>query len=112
MGDGQLLLLTTTGRKTGKVSTTPLMFIPWGDRETVIVASLRGAPNNPAWYYNITASPDAVQVQVMDEQRVLQVRVLEGEERERPWAQLPSVFDDYQNKTTRQIPLIALSSQT
>jgi deazaflavin-dependent oxidoreductase (nitroreductase family) len=104
-----LLLLTTTGAKTGRSLTKPLAFSRDGDRY-VVIASKAGSPTNPAWYHNLVANPRVV-VEVGPERFEAQASVAEGVERERLYAQqagaLP-VFADYQRRTSRQIPVIVL----
>jgi deazaflavin-dependent oxidoreductase (nitroreductase family) len=104
-----LLLLTTTGAKSGKQHTTPLVYTKDGDN-LVIIASKGGAPTNPAWYHNIVANP-TVTVELPGETFRAQARVAEGEERQRLYdaqAALMPAFAEYQQKTTRQIPVIVL----
>ena len=103
-----ILLLTTRGRKSGKERTTPLMFTRDGD-SLVLVASVGGAPRNPAWYWNLQGQ-DA-DVQIGSEHRRVRARDAEGEERERLWAEMVSLYPgyaEYQKKTTRQIPVVVL----
>ena len=80
-----ILLLTTTGRKSGEPRTTPLIYAEDGDRY-VIVASQGGAPDDPGWYENLSQDPD-VELQVLDEVFPARAATAEGEERERLWAQ-------------------------
>jgi deazaflavin-dependent oxidoreductase (nitroreductase family) len=77
------LLLTTKGRKTGKQTTTPLIYERTGDGY-VIVASKGGAPEHPGWYRNLTKDSE-VEVQVKDDVFPARARTAEGEERERLW---------------------------
>src|SRR3954471_12023547 len=77
-----ILLLTTTGRKSGEPRTTPLIYAQDGDRY-VIVASKGGAPEHPGWYENLAQDPN-VELQVKDEVFPARARTAEGEERERP----------------------------
>ena len=104
-----MLILTTTGAKSGQPHTTPLAYLPDGDR-MIIIASAAGAPKHPAWYHNLVAHPQA-SVEVGTETFEVTASVTTGEERERLWAktieQLPG-FAEYQTKTTRQIPVILL----
>ena len=104
-----LLLLTTTGAKTGRRGTTPLVYSKDGDR-LVIMASKAGAPTNPAWYHNLLAHP-TVTVEVGDESFAAQAVVVVGAERDRLFArhaeQNPG-FLQYQEKTTRVIPVVTL----
>ncbi|HEV8098963.1 MAG TPA: nitroreductase family deazaflavin-dependent oxidoreductase [Gaiellaceae bacterium] len=103
-----ILLLTTRGRKSGKERTTPLMFTRDADN-LVLIASVGGAPKNPAWYWNLQGQ-DA-DVQIGSEHRRVHARDAEGEERERLWAEMVSLYPgyaEYQKKTTRQIPVVVL----
>lgn len=104
-----MLLLTTTGAKSGKRHTTPLVYLPDNDR-LIIFASKGGAPTDPDWYYNLVAHPQ-VTVEVGAETFDATAIVLTGEERDRLYnrqAQVNPVFADFQAKTTRMIPVIAL----
>jgi deazaflavin-dependent oxidoreductase (nitroreductase family) len=104
-----LLLLTTTGAKSGKHHTSPIMYLPDGDR-LFIFASKAGAPTNPDWYHNLVAHPHAT-VEVGTETFNVKATVTSGEERDRLYAQQAKMypgFADYQKKTTRQIPVVAL----
>lgn len=104
------LLLTTTGRKTGKQLLLPLIYCPTGDGGYCIIASKGGAPEHPAWYLNLTADPN-VQVQVANDVFSAKARVAKGGERDRLWnlmADYFSPYNDYQAATERQIPVIVL----
>jgi deazaflavin-dependent oxidoreductase (nitroreductase family) len=104
-----LLLLTTTGAKSGKRHTTPTMYLRDGDR-LLVFASKGGAPTNPDWYHNLLAHPE-VTVEVGPETYQATATVITGEERDRLYArqaELYPQFADYQAKTTRKIPVIAL----
>jgi deazaflavin-dependent oxidoreductase (nitroreductase family) len=108
-GWARLLLLTTTGAKSGHPRTTPLAYSAEGDH-LVIVASKGGAPTNPDWYHNLLANP-VVMVEVGSERFQARARVAEGEERERLFAhhaELMPGFAEYREKTTRQLPVIVL----
>jgi deazaflavin-dependent oxidoreductase (nitroreductase family) len=108
MRGAPVLLLTTTGRKSGKKRTTPLLYGRAGD-DLVVVASVGGAPKNPAWYWNLQGRE--AEVQVGGERRRVRARDAEGEERERLWQQMVGIwppYADYQTKTTRQIPVVVL----
>ena len=85
-GEGRLttLLLTTTGRKSGKSLVLPLIYRPTGDGGYCIIASKGGAPAHPAWFLNLEANP-AVHLQVATDKFDAVARVAEGEERERLW---------------------------
>jgi deazaflavin-dependent oxidoreductase (nitroreductase family) len=104
-----LLLLTTTGAKSGKKHTTPVMYLEDGDR-VLVFASKAGAPSNPAWYHNLRANPEATVEVGTDTYRVA-AEVLEGEERDRLYAKQAAAypgFAEYQEKTDRVIPVVAL----
>ena len=104
-----VLLLTTTGRKSGNETTTPLIYDLDGD-DPVIVASKGGAPDHPGWYLNILHSPD-VGVQIKGEKFRAKARTAEGEERDRLWKQMNEVwshYDEYQEQTDREIPVVVL----
>jgi deazaflavin-dependent oxidoreductase (nitroreductase family) len=105
----QLLLLTTTGAKTGLVRTNPLAYLEDGGRY-VIVASYAGAPTNPPWYYNLIANPH-VSVEIGTQRFEAEAEVIEEPERSRLFRKMMTVmpgFADYQRKTARVIPVIAL----
>jgi deazaflavin-dependent oxidoreductase (nitroreductase family) len=105
-----VLLLTSTGAKSGQPRTTPVMYLPDGDR-MVIFASKAGAPTNPAWYHNLLANPSAT-VEVGSETLDVDATVTSGEERERLFERQAEAFPqfaEYAEKTTREIPVIALS---
>jgi deazaflavin-dependent oxidoreductase (nitroreductase family) len=104
-----MLLLTTTGARSGRSYTTPLVYSKDGER-IVIIASKAGAPNNPDWYHNLRAHP-TVTVEVGAERFQAKAVITSGEERERLFnnhAQMLPIFNEYRKKTTRQIPVIAL----
>ncbi|HEY8526574.1 MAG TPA: nitroreductase family deazaflavin-dependent oxidoreductase [Acidimicrobiales bacterium] len=104
-----MLILHATGAKTGKERVTPLVYQADGDR-MVIFASKGGAPDNPDWYHNVVAHPD-VTVEVGTETRRARARVAEGDERERLWArqkELVPAFAEYEERTSRQIPVVVL----
>jgi proline iminopeptidase len=104
-----VLLLTTTGRKTGEPRTTPLIYAQDGDRY-VIVASKGGAPEHPGWYRNLVKNPE-VELQVKDEVFRARAHTAEGEEREHLWRKANEVwphYDEYARKTDREIPVVVL----
>lgn len=104
-----LLLLTTTGAKSGRSHTTPLMWLPDGDR-FVVFASKAGAPMNPAWFHNLVANP-IVTVEVGGERFEAEATVSSGEERATLYARQVAArpqFGEFQELTTREIPVIAL----
>jgi deazaflavin-dependent oxidoreductase (nitroreductase family) len=104
-----VLLLTVTGRRTGREITKPLIFGRDGDRY-VIVASRGGAPKHPDWYLNLVAEPE-VGVQVKGDRFRARAHTVEGEERERLWHLMNGIwphYDEYQAKTDRRIPVVVL----
>jgi deazaflavin-dependent oxidoreductase (nitroreductase family) len=109
----KVLLLTTVGNKSGKPRTVPV--VPFFDNgETYVIASMGGAPQHPAWYKNLLAHPE-VGVQLgPDKWQARALTVDEGPERDRLWkavvAQMPN-FGQYQEKTTRVIPVVRLVRQ-
>ena len=105
-----LLLLTTTGRKTGRTHTTPVMYLADGNGYCVF-ASKGGAPEHPAWYLNLVANPRVI-VEVGTERFEAQATVVGPDERNtlyRKQASLYTQFTDYERKTTRTIPVVRLT---
>jgi deazaflavin-dependent oxidoreductase (nitroreductase family) len=104
-----MLLLTTEGARTGQRRVNPMMYLADGKR-MIVFASKAGAPVNPAWYHNLVAHPQ-VTVEVGTETFKATATVLTGEERDRLYAKQAASyprFGEYQTKTTRIIPVIAL----
>jgi deazaflavin-dependent oxidoreductase (nitroreductase family) len=105
----RLLLLTTTGARSGKTRINPLAFTRDGEHY-VVIASKGGSPTHPDWYHNLVALPD-VTVEVADERFDARARIAQGEERDRLYAAQAALmpgFAEYQRKTTRQIPVVVL----
>jgi F420H(2)-dependent quinone reductase len=108
MGKAPILLLTVAGRKSGKRRTTPLLYGRDGDN-FVVIASMGGAPKHPAWYHNLQGQE--AEVQVGREKLGVRARDPEGQERDRLWALMVSLYpayDSYQKKTSRRIPVVVL----
>jgi deazaflavin-dependent oxidoreductase (nitroreductase family) len=104
-----MLLLHSRGARTGLERVNPVAYQPVGD-EMAVFASKAGAETNPDWYHNLLANP-ATTVEVGTDTVEVRARVAEGEERERIWArqkELMPGFADYEQKTTRRIPVIVL----
>ena len=104
-----LLLLTTRGAKSGTERTTPLVYTKDGDR-VVIIASMGGAPKSPSWYHNLKANPEAT-LEIGTEKFKATASIAEGAERDRLYAQqagMMPAFNEYQEKTTRRIPVVVL----
>ena len=105
----RLVLLTTTGAKTGQPHTTPMMFVPDGDR-LLVIASNMGAPKAPDWYVNLLADP-IVQIEVGDESYQAVATPLTGEEYELSWASIKEgypFFADHEKQAGRVIPVVAV----
>jgi len=108
-----LLLLHTTGAKSGKARINPMMYLADGE-DHVVFASKAGAPTNPDWYHNLVANPRA-SIEVGEQTLNVVARVAEGETRERLWShqkELYPGFADYEAKTTRQIPVVILETES
>jgi deazaflavin-dependent oxidoreductase (nitroreductase family) len=108
-GWSPLILLTTTGAKTGQPRIAPLMLVTEGDR-ILAVASKGGHPKHPDWYLNLLAHPE-VTVEVGREKFETTARILTGAEREQAFVRAAEVFPpyaEYQKRTAREIPVIAL----
>jgi deazaflavin-dependent oxidoreductase (nitroreductase family) len=104
-----MVLLTSKGAKSGRPHTTPLVYLKDGDR-ILVFGSMGGAPKHPAWYHNLRANPDAT-AEVGIEKYPVKATVLTGEERDRFFERQKSVmpaFGEYEKRTTRTIPVIAL----
>ncbi len=104
-----MLLLTTTGRTTGRRHTVPLLYLRDGDR-LVVIASYGGRPNDPEWYRNLLATPQA-SVQILGEHRDVQATTMTAIERSEWWPKAVTAHSDYaqyQSRTDRQIPLVWL----
>jgi deazaflavin-dependent oxidoreductase (nitroreductase family) len=105
-----VLLLTTTGAKSGRTITKPLVYTTDGDR-IVVIASFAGGPKNPPWYHNVVANPVAT-VELGSERFRVRAAVTSGEERQRLFnhqAEQMPIFAEYRQKTTRQIPVLVLT---
>jgi deazaflavin-dependent oxidoreductase (nitroreductase family) len=108
-----LLLLTTTGAKSGQRRTNPVMYLREGDH-LYVFASKGGAPTHPDWYHNLLAHPD-VTVEIGDQTYQAIAKPVTGEEHDRiyaQWAEMYPQFREYQEKTTRSIPVIELEPRT
>jgi deazaflavin-dependent oxidoreductase (nitroreductase family) len=109
VGKAPVLLLTTTGRKSGEPRTAPVLYLADGER-LIVIGSNAGNAGAPAWSLNLKANPDA-EVEVGRTRRQVRARVAEGEERVELWRkanQQYAGFDDYESKTNRDIALFVL----
>ncbi|MEP7739297.1 nitroreductase family deazaflavin-dependent oxidoreductase [Nocardioides sp. 31GB23] len=104
-----VLVLFTTGRRSGEPRTNALIFRPWGDAYLVI-ASKGGADSPPAWFLNLSDDPE-VEVQVKDRRIPVRARVATPEEKPEMWRTMVEAwpdYDDYQASTDREIPVVVL----
>jgi deazaflavin-dependent oxidoreductase (nitroreductase family) len=107
---GNLLLIHHKGARTGTERVNPLAYLPDGDR-MVIVASAGGADKNPDWYHNLKANPDSI-AEIGAETVAVRVAEITGDDYTQTWERLAKTmpgFGDYQTKTTRRIPLLAVT---
>ena len=106
----EVLLLTTTGRKTGKKRTTPLGYFKDQQGSYIIIGSNAGFDTHPAWFLNLKRQPH-VTIQVKDTQLEVNAEVAEPKTRNQLWAQLIKLapfYDNYTKKTSREIPVVIL----
>ena len=104
-----VLILTTTGRRSGETRSTPLIYGRSG-ADYLVVGSKGGAPTPPAWYLNLQANPD-VAVQVKADRFAARARTASKQEKPELWKLMTSIwpdYDEYQTKTEREIPVIIL----
>jgi deazaflavin-dependent oxidoreductase (nitroreductase family) len=104
-----VLLLTTTGRRSGEARTTPLIYGRSGD-DYLIVASRGGSPTPPGWYVNLTEQPE-VEVQVLADRFKARARTATSEEKPAMWREMVGHwpdYDEYQRRTDREIPVVVL----
>jgi F420H(2)-dependent quinone reductase len=109
-GGAPICLVTTTGRRTGRPRTVPLLYLPHRDDEIVVVASRGGLSEHPAWYLNLRADPRAT-VEILGGRRAMVAHVATAAERAELWPRLTAVyprFDVYQRRTARLIPVVLL----
>ena len=102
------LLLTTRGRKSGKLRRTALIYGKDGEERYLLVASKGGAPEHPSWYLNLAAHPE-VEVQVGADKFAALARTADAREKPRLWRLMTSIwpdYDGYQKKTDRDIPVV------
>ena len=109
MFNSPVLLLITTGRKTGKERTSPLLYLEDGEN-LVVVGSVGGAPKHPDWYWNLKANPEA-RVQIKDRTQRVRAEEAKDEQKRRLWRRLVEMYppyEDYQRRTRRVIPVFVL----
>ncbi|HEY4452195.1 MAG TPA: nitroreductase family deazaflavin-dependent oxidoreductase [Solirubrobacteraceae bacterium] len=109
VGRAPVLLLTSTGRRSGQPRTTPVLFLA-DAQNLVVIGSNAGNKRAPAWSHNLEANPDA-DVQIRGQRRSVRARVAEGDERSELWAKMNAQyagFEDYDERTSREIAVFVL----
>ena len=109
IGRAPVLLLTTTGRRSARPRTAPVLYLADGER-LVVIGSNAGNAKAPAWSFNLKANPDC-EVEVRGKRRQMRARIAEGEERAELWRAMNEQyggFDDYEKRTGRDIAVFAL----
>ena len=109
IGKAPVLLLTTTGRRSGQPRTAPVVYLADGEN-LIVIGSNAGNRNEPGWSFNLKANPDA-RVEVGPRKREVRARVAAGDERERLWRAMNAQyagFDDYEERTSRDIAVFVL----
>ncbi len=109
----KVLILTTKGRKSGKIHSNPVGYFEREDGY-LIVASNAGRPNNPSWYYNIKGNPGNVMIQVRDKKIKVRPEIILGERRRPLYDWIVSMapnFGEYEKNNSREIPLVFLKPQ-
>ena len=107
--DNDMLLLTTTGRRSGTARTVPLLYLTEGE-SVIVIASWGGRPTHPEWYLNLVANPEVV-IQVEGTRRAMCARTADADERARWWPRIVEAYDgyrEYQSRTDREIPVVIL----
>lgn len=110
-----VLILTTTGSKSGMARETPVAWFPDGGDAWLIVASAAGSAQHPAWYHNLAAHPDRVRIELADRKLDVAATELHGRERDEAWQRIITSqprYQKYQAKTDRQLPVIRLTPTT
>lgn len=109
MGGLPVLLLSSTGRKTGKQRTIPITYMREGDAY-VVIASFAGQPRNPAWYHNLKHNPQAT-IQIGRSQIAVQAEIADAETKQKLWAKalhIAPVYQEAAKRTSRDIPIVVL----
>ncbi len=111
MGSLRVLLLTTTGRRSGQSRTVPLVYFEDGDR-WVVIGSKGGDPSDPLWWANLQKTPQG-NVQIGSKTQAVRARLASAEERARLWPRIKrenSAYAGYEKKTSREIPVVLLEA--
>ncbi len=109
IGGLPMLLLTTTGRRSGKSRTTPLLYVEQNGSYAVI-ASKGGSKDDPLWWLNLKSNPQAI-LQVGSSQLAVKARLAGAEQRKKLWKKATEIYpgyDEYQKRTSRKIPVVVL----
>jgi F420H(2)-dependent quinone reductase len=109
IGKAPVLLLTSTGRRSGELRTAPVVYVAEGDR-IIVIGSNAGNLNEPGWSHNLKANPDA-EIEIRGQRRKVRARVTDGEERANCWRMMNEQyagFDDYSERTSRHIAVFSL----
>ncbi len=109
--DNDMLLLTTTGRISGRPHTVPLLYLRDGE-DLVVIASYGGRPQHPEWYRNLLSDPVAT-VQILGERRSVRAETMAEDERSAWWPRIVAAYGDYavyQSRTDRTIPVVRLTA--
>jgi F420H(2)-dependent quinone reductase len=112
IGRAPVLLLTTTGRRSGQQRTAPVLYLADGER-LIVIGSNAGNVREPAWSLNLKANPDA-EVEISRARRRVRARVAEGDERSELWRRMNEQyngFDDYETRTSRDIAVFVLDAR-
>jgi deazaflavin-dependent oxidoreductase (nitroreductase family) len=112
IGRAPVLLLTTTGRRSGQQRTAPVLYLADGER-LIVIGSNAGNVREPAWSLNLKANPDA-EVEIGRARRTVRARVAEGDERSELWRRMNEQyegFDDYETRTSRDIAVFVLDAR-
>jgi deazaflavin-dependent oxidoreductase (nitroreductase family) len=107
-----LALLTTTGAKSGRQTTSPVMYFPAGEGTVAVIASNGGADKHPSWYYNLRANPDVTVEIGTDKFEATATQVTDGDERDRLYRDAVAIapgFAEYEAKTDRRIQVFTLA---
>ncbi len=108
-----LCILHHTGAKSGEPRETPLTYLPDGDR-VVLIASYGGAPKSPAWYFNLKAHPD-IEIERLGRREPMTVHQADAAERADLWPRITAMYPgygDYQERTTREIPVMVCAPRS
>jgi deazaflavin-dependent oxidoreductase (nitroreductase family) len=109
-----MLVLTTVGAKSGKTRRVPLTWFPDRPGSRLIVASLGGAANHPAWFYNLARNPDKVWIEIKGSTTKVRPETLQDTERAEAWKRIVATYKgygDYERKTDRLIPVVRLVNE-